>query len=214
MRKIKIISIMVVALFIGVSVATIGEAFVINEGISADIRGFDGSVHPTINLENETDVTFLVNISTDENDTYYRVEDQLQITINTTDNSGREFLVFPRGIAYAVVFKRPLINVIGEGLMKKNAYPGADSLIKRWFPVFDINAVSVVDAWLGNASNMINISLDYSISEDQYNNSENITMYVYTMGIIPGYINGGEEYKIVASKEVTLHVNYAEITIF
>jgi len=209
MKKIKIISITITTMLISLVGATLTSACQLEEGITVVINEWSGFVYPEIDIENQN-ITFLVNVTTNNNKTIYHVQDKLMIPLNITDNSGREFFIFPRGLAYKITMSRKIMDVLSEGLLKK--YPGADSFLKRWIPVDDTWGVSVVKSLFGERKENISIGVDYHISNNTFTNGEQMTLNIYSMGFIAGQINGiHEDFPILGHKQVTLKIEYAAI---
>jgi hypothetical protein len=204
----KVIAVMIVAMFLGVSVASICSSEKIDGEIKARAENWIGLVCPEICIDNITSVTFKVNITEGEDETTYIVEDVLSIPLNVTvGEKVKDILVFPRSIFYSVIMQRPF----SMDLLK----PTIRGFLKRMFPVIQlVKSVNVVDGMLGKAQSYLNITLDYSISNETYlnPNGENLTMHIFVMGFLPGEVNGiDESIPIVAHKTVTLEVTYEEL---
>lgn len=205
MNKIKIVSIIIVSMLIGLSATSLISAEKIDEKIDVEVKDWIGVVYPSVSIENQS-VTFLVNITTIDNKTKYKVQDDLIIDLNITDNSGRDSFFFPRSLTYCAVLSRK-INDVG-------LFP-LQGLRNRLFAHTEFfSTVNVVDSTIGGGkANNITLTLRYSISEATYNNSgENLTLNLYIMGILPGDTNGVTDLiPIIIKEKVELEVNYAPL---
>jgi len=215
MNKTKITSIMIVSLLVGLGTLAICGAEELDGNIVLNIEQWQGNVHPNLSFENQS-VTFKVNISEKNNNTVYRVEDELKISLNVTDNSGREIILLPRGIFYRIVATRSILDVIKEGLgFLSNPYPGADKFLKRWRPISSINFVRIKSTVFNpKAADNITLELDYSISNETYLSGENLTMSIAVMGYRPGDINGLSDEgigRIIDQVKINLEVFYEEL---
>ena len=199
MKKIKILAMLIVAMFGAVTVA---GAYEINDGsIDAEIKEWIGIVYPTINLVNQTNMPILV--SRTLNDTNYTnfVNDSLVLPLNITDNTGRESFLLPRTMFYMVLLIRD-----GEPLLPILSY------FRRLIPVRKFGSVSVVNSTLGPRAANITIPLKYGISNDTFNEGENMTVKVFAMGFLPGAVNGAiEGIPLIAKAEFSLiDIDYQE----
>jgi hypothetical protein len=180
MNKIKITSIMIVAMFIGMGATSIcGAKEILNGEIKVEVKEWIGLVYPTINLVNKTNMPILVTRTL--NDTNYTnvVNDSLVIKLNIIDNSGRKLFLIPRTMVYMVFLVRK-----GEKLSPIGSYFG------RLIPKRAFGSVSVVNSTLGPRATNITIPLNYRISNDTFNAGENITVKVLAMGFLPGTVDG------------------------
>lgn len=198
----KIAAVMIVAMFLGVSAVSIAEE--IDGEIKVIVKDYIGVVYPQICLDN-TSVTFKVNITTDENETSYVVEDILSIPLNVTTETERDNFLFPRSIFYSVITTRSIKDA--------KLLPIA-GLIKRIFPVFvPFATANVIGGSLGEKDEYLNITLNYPISNVTYlKGSENLTMHIFVMGFLPGEVNGvADSLPIIDHKTITLAVTYEEL---
>lgn len=204
MTKIKTISIMIAAMFVCVAFASIGGAeYTLDGSVDVEItQYFMGLVHPHINLENESNISFIAEAVTDDNLTYFRVNDSIVIDLDITDNTGRENIYFPRTLMYSVVLVRNDAKLLP-------LFPLADAF-KRIFPVIEIGkSVNVVNSQFGeNKSDTIEIPVHYTIANDSVIGTENMTLHLVVMGMLPGDINGVSGLKIVEYKKIALTVDY------
>lgn len=202
MKKTKTITLTIILMLLSLATVTTAEADVTLSGnIHADVKEWLGVVYPQINLENQS-VTFEVETITEDDETIYHVNDTLIINLDVTNESNRTF-IFPRAIFYSVIMKRSLSNVKILPLR---------GLFKRIFPIFKpFGSENVIDSILGkNVTNTINLSIDYEIDEETYNNGEDLTLTIYAMGILPGDLNGvSEKIPFITKKQITLEVSYA-----
>jgi len=200
MKKMKVVSIIIVTILIGAGVTSISVAQPLDGEIDVEIREILGLVAPVINLKNESNVTFVAESSGDENETYYRVNDTLEISLDVTDNSGKESYIFPRPVFYtAVIFRKPKITLKG-------------GFFKRMLPTFEIlKSVNVVNASLGkNQTDFIQLKVNYSVAD--ISGTEQMTLHLLCFGIPPGDANGIEGIHVVDYKKVTLNVDYVPVS--
>ena len=203
MNKIKLTTLTIAALFLSIPVLSTAEADETLTGtINVEIKEWIGIVYPEINIDNQS-VTFEVNISTDGSETTYQVEDTLTIELNITKNTDRENYIFPRSVFYSIIMTRKILDakllpIIG--------------FFKRIFPVREIfKSVNVIKGMLGKEESSINITLNYPISNETFHNGENLTMYIYVMGFLPGDVNGLlKGIPIIDHAKVALNVSYIE----
>lgn len=204
MNKVKITSVVIVSLLIGIGATNFAGAVSLTGRVEADVSKWVGIVTPNITLGNQS-VTLLVNITEDGENTTYVVEDALFIELNSTDTSGREQFIMPRSIFYSVaVIRSPL----DAGLLP------IGGLFKRILPILEpLKSRNVVDSMIGGEKHdNITISANYEISNTTFEDGENLTMHIYIMGSIPGEVNGlAESIPIIAHKKITLEVSYADM---
>jgi len=199
MFKLKMIAIIIVCLFLGTGISSISGSQVLDGQIDVEINGFIlGSVHPRINLENESDVTFQADEVTEEDVTYYTVNDSIIINLDIDDNTGKDSYIFSRSVIFgALLIRKPVVNLKVGGFLR------------RMFaakPVLKI--ISVVNATIGaNKTTQIEIPVNYTIAKETLED-EDMTLHVMTMGMLPGDINGVEGLHVIDYKKVTLHVDY------
>ena len=169
--------------------------------LEAEVSSWVGVVTPNITLDNQS-ITLLVNV-TDVNGTLkYRVQDKLVIDVNSTDNSGRaQQFILPRTVFYSIFVSRSLADA---GIMPFRG------LINRLLPSYVLlKSANVVNSMMGDKNDNITIPMNYAISGDQFNNSENFTMTMFVMGFMPGEVNGlAAGMPIIAQKKITLTVDY------
>lgn len=187
MNRIKLLTITIAALFVSIGATSICGAGTINKGeIRVEVYELLGLVNPTIDINESVSVNFLVNVTEQNNKTINHVTDKLVIPINLKDSLGRS-LVFSRSLAYTIVITRDFRDVIGRRILRKNAYPGADSFFKRLCPVVATGIVPIIDSSLGkDGVNSLNISLNYHIANETRINGEKLTMHIAVMGVLPG----------------------------
>jgi len=213
MKKMKIVSMLIVAMFVGLAATTISGAEYLNADIKVKVEGFIGLVSPIVNATSEEQknqtVEFLVNVTEppgDEKNNSYKVKDKLIINITIDDTSDRIF-VLPRFVFCRVIVVRDLIDAI--------RLPGnLLSLFRRWQPIREpFRSVGVVDTFGGGqkATN-ISIDVDYEIINETFHNGENLTMYISVMGFLPGDVNGilDGELPIINKEIINLKVKYKD----
>ena len=199
MNKIKIMSIMIVAMFIGMGATSICGAETLNGEMKVKVTDWIGIVSPKMEFGNQS-VTF--DVEKVKNETFYKVNDTLKINLNITDSSGRELYIMPRSMFYGVIMYRKISEA------KISPLTG---LLNRLFPVRRLlKSVNVVNSTLGGKKdNNITIPLKYTITNETFNNKgENLSMMVYVMGFLPGNLDGMEGVPIIAHKTITLNISY------
>ena len=204
MDKIKIASIVVVGLLIGIGVANYAGATTLTGQVEADIENWVGVVTPDITVENQS-VTLVVNVTEDGENSSYIVEDELFIELNSTDNSGRETFILPRSVFYSAVATR---NVFDAGILP------IMSILDRVLPIRELlKSRNVVDSMLGgDKHNNITIPANYEISNTTFEEGENLTLHLFVMGFMPGETNGlSDTIPVLAHKVITLEITYAEL---
>jgi len=204
MNKIKIASIVIVGLLIGIGSTNFVGAADLDEEISVEVKNWAGVVTPDINIGNQS-VTLMVNVTDDGENVTYFVEDELFIDLNSTDNSGREMFILPRSIFYSVIATR---GISDAGLLPLTGF------FNRLFPIRElIKSKNVVDSMLGGEKDTnITVAANYEISNTTFLDGENLTMHIYIMGLIPGEVNGlADNVPIIGHKVITLEVSYDEI---
>ena len=204
MNKIKIASIVVVGLLIGIGAANYAGATTLTGRVEADIENWVGVVTPDITVENQS-VTLVVNVTEDGENSSYIVEDELFIELNSTDNSGRETFILPRSVFYSAVATR---NVFDAGILP------IMSILDRVLPIRELlKSRNVVDSMLGgDKHNNITIPANYEISNTTFEEGENLTLHLFVMGFMPGETNGlSDTIPVLAHKVITLEITYAEL---
>ncbi len=213
MNKTRLLTILVGAIVISISAPAAFGAQTLEGDIDAEVTEFLGLVKPRINVdENQTDLTLSVevvegNASANESDQYY-VNDTLSINVNVTSGTDRTFLVPRYAFGSAIIMRNiaeieifPIfgfLGLLGDG-------PG---LFKRLFPVIatPLSNGMRVDV-TSEGAKLMNISLNYWI--DNETTSENLTMHLYTIGFLPGNVNGIiDGIPIIDHKVINLEVAY------
>ena len=205
MNKIKkIVSFMIVSLFISMSAASIvGAEETLNGHIKIDVCEWMGVVYPEVSLKENQSVNFSVDVVGEGDNVTYTVNDSLRINLNITDTSNRSNFILPRSMFYSIVVCRKLSDI------KFSLF----GLLDRLFPVRVLfKSVNVVDSLLGgDKSDNITVDLSYSISNATFENGENLTMHIWVMGFLPGNVNGViKGLPIIDHKVVSLSVEYKE----
>lgn len=200
MKNIKIASIMVACLFISVSAVTMAGAEQLDGEIETEISEFIGIVKPTIKLENQS-----VQIGVDDVDGNYTVNETLQLTINVTDNSGRNEsipFIIPRYLLVSVFIVRE-INKDKVPLMPLRDY------LKRLIPV-RVTPLKGGVINLKEGDQVFNISMKFPINNFTMDNTyENYTMHTFVAGFLPGGADGiASVFPIVEHKKITLEAEY------
>lgn len=215
MKKIKIVAMLVAAMFVGLAATTISGAAELEGGIRVYVDGFIGVVTPEKNFtedqENQT-VTFLVNVTTtpdgNPDNATYKVEDKLKINLDIIDRDTRESFILPRSLFFGYILARDIENVPLLPLF------GDHGFFNRLFPVKKLfNSVNIVNSTLaGGRINNISIPMNYKINNATFNNGdsfENMTLHLYTMGFLPGNTNGlSEKIPIIAHMKIKLKIEY------
>ena len=202
----KIISMMIISLFLSVSTISIASAEETLTGdIDVEVSEWLGIVYPEINIGNQS-IELDVEISEVEEVTEYLVNDTIIINLDVTNNSPRKIFVLPRSMFYSAIMTRDLSSVKILPLFPLR------ELFSRFFPIFHFfKAVNVVDGMLGkNETNTIEIPVSYKIDEETYNNGENATLTLSVMGFLPGDLNGlGEDLPIISKEKISLEISYS-----
>jgi len=197
----KKISIMIAFLLIGLgAVTTNGQ--VLDGEIEIEVVDSIGVVYPNINLENESEFDFVAEFIEEENESYWEVNGTISISLNIMDNSERENFLFPRTLMYSALLVRNDVKLL----------PLAGAF-KRIFPVIEIGkSINVVNSQFGeNKSDTIEIPVQYTMANDSVIETENMTLYLVVMGMLPGDVNGVGGLKIVEYKKIALTVGYVSI---
>ena len=196
MKKMKTISLIMSAIIISVSVTSIGGAVTLTNGIDVGVDYWIGLVTPTIDIENQS---IIVNADMGENDTYI-VDDTLDIDINILNNTDRSSFILPRAMFYSVL------------VVRKAELTWGFDYFSRMFPVKAIGSINVVESMLGNNTiiNTISLPLQYAITNTTYDDGEQITMHIMTMGLLPGDTVGilGGSLPIIDYRSIKLNVTY------
>lgn len=203
MKKMKITSIMLVAIMIGISSASIAGSVKLVGDIDVTIDEYFGIVTPIISIDNQS-ILLNADIENDDENISYHVNETVVIDLDITDNSGRDKFFFPRTITYCAIVTRPFSDA--------KLLPIA-GLIGRLFPVVELfKSANVVDSTIaGEKVASINLSFDYYLpSNASYDNGEELTLHLYIMGIMPGNSDDGvsEQIPFIVSKKIGLDITY------
>ena len=205
MIKMKFISIILVSILIGAGISAVSAADLGGQ-IDVELTEFLlGAVHPRINLDNESSVSFLAELVEEDNSTYYQVNETLTINLAIEDNTDREQFIFPRlVICSAVLLRRPKFVA---------PFLGPNGYFKRWIAGRELlKTVNVVDSQFGgeNKTDEIEIAVNFTIISETMPEPEEMTLIIATLGApFPGDINGDEGLgRFIDHKKVTLDVTY------
>jgi len=211
MNKIKLISMLAIAMFLSITFSTTGTAADLQGDIYVSIDQFIGLVTPKINLTEEQmnqTVTLMVNVTIDsenpDNSTYI-VEDKLKINLDINNEANRSFIL-PRSVVYGILLVRDKSKITVRPIF---------GYLRRLVPVRALfKTAKVVDSLLGKKVDNITVPIKYSISSATYENlTENMTLHIYTMGFLPGNSDGiSQKLPIIDHKKINLHVTYVEKT--
>ena len=195
--KIKVISIMVVSILIGVGAFSASAEFLQGD-IDVEITDTLGLVCPRRDLDNTSMVEFIPTYVDDGNDSYWEINSSIDISLNITDNSGRENFWLPRSVMYTAILVRKDIKILP-----------LIGLFKRMVPVRELfKTVNVVESQLGeNMTDTISIPVQYNVYNDTLG-PETMTLHLFVMGILPGDVNGIDGIKVVEYKAIELQVDY------
>jgi len=196
MKEMKLISIMIVTVLIGAGLSSISVAQPLGGQIDVEVSNFIGIVSPVLNLDNESTVDFSAEFVEEGNNSYYKINDSLEINLDVTNNMGRDNLIFSRSLFYAAVLIRtPKITFTG-------------GFFKRMLPVLKFGVKPIMDSMLvQNSTPVIKLPVNYTLGADSIG-TEEMTLHLFTMGMIPGDVNGIEGLKIVDYQKVSLTVDY------
>lgn len=149
----------------------------------------------------------------DPDNNLYIVEDELIINLSLIDESNRAAFVLPRFMFYRVV----LVRDIGNAIALPKKFGG---LFSRLMPVkVAFGSVGVANTLTGGSgATNITIKVNYQITNETYNQGkgfENLTLRIFTMGFLPGNINGigglfEGKLPIIDFKAVSLDIDYDE----
>ena len=214
MKKMKIAAILIGAMFVGLATTSVTGVELGTE-ISVTIDKFIGLVSPSITAQEEESIALGVDVNEscpDRNVANYSyvVNDKITINIGYTDLSNREAFILPRLMFYRVAAMRDFAD----------RDDGKGKLLDKLFPIkVGFGQVGVVNTTGGKPrAEYINISVRYQITNETYNqsieSSETFTLRIFTMGFLPGNVNGigflDGQIPIVDYKQVNLTVNYYE----
>jgi hypothetical protein len=201
MKKIKILAMLVAAMF---GTVTIAGAADLTGSIDVTVDEWLGLAYPSISLSNQTvslGVKRTIN-GTSGNYTGNVVNDSLVIPLNIVDETGRESYLLPRVIFYMVFITKE------EG-----------TLMERLIPMFSFGSANVVSSIIKpDLDANISIKLNYPVNNDTFNGGENsdqgenLTVRVFAMGFLPGAVNGAiEGIPLIAKAEFALEgITYYE----
>lgn len=183
MKK-KIISGLICMLLFAVVLPSVNSADLegnIQSKLSSD---WIGLVTPTMNLtENQT-----VSINTDSNDS---VNDTLRINLEKIDNGTRDSWLFPRYMFVQVL------------VMQNKVLPIMKICRGMSYKAFLMNDPILIASNETSMDPYIDISLKYSI--ENTTTSENLTVYVFAMGLLPG---SEQNNTMIARQTINLEVDY------
>ena len=210
MNKMKLISMLVIAMFLSITFSTTGTAVELQGNIAVSIDQFIGLVTPEINFtedELNQSVTFMVNVTlgSEPGNSSYIVEDELKINLDINNEANRSFIL-PRSVVCSVLLVRDKSNVTIRPIL---------SYLRRLIPFRALfKTAKVVDSLLGKKVDNITIGMKYDISSATYENlTENMTLHIYTMGFLPGNSDGiSQKLPIIDHKKINLQVTYVEKT--
>lgn len=196
--KIKIISILITSVLIGIGAFSASGEF-LDGDINVEITDSLGIVYPHIDLTNISEIVFNPEFVEDGSDSYWEINETLDIALDVNDNSGRENFFFPRSVVYSAMVIRKNVKIL----------PLA-GLFRRMIPVIVIGkSVNIVDSQLGkNKSITLTIPIKYTV----YNESpepETMVLHLLVMGMLPGDLDGIDGIKWMEYKSIELSVNYS-----
>jgi hypothetical protein len=183
----KTISILITMMLVCVTITSIGGAVELDGEIDVEITQSIGLVAPKIALE-ENQTFGPLNVEEDDGTLY--VNDTLSIKLNVTDD--RETRFFPKFMLAGVFIIRDPASI---------KISPVSTYLKRLIPVriMPLTKQGTIDV---SNEKYLNISLNYEVNNTIV--SENMTMHILTMGILPGDTNGIEGIKIVDYMKVNL----------
>lgn len=199
----KIFVTLIISMFISLGLTSVVTGDVTLDGaIDVEVKEWSWNlVAPSINLDENQTITLNVDVETVDDTTTYFVNDTIFMDLNILqDENSERFLIFGRGIAYSAFVVRKIKPLSGDLLRGIKLLP-----IRKFFG----SATVVQGALSGNVTEQINVSAQYTIDEDRFNNGENLTMHLFVMGMIPGDVDGStEQIPIIDYKKINLDVNY------
>jgi hypothetical protein len=208
MNKMKIIPMLVIAMFLSIAFPTTGTAAELEGTIDVSVSGFIGLVTPIINLTETQGVSFVVNITESEGNYTYQVEDNLTIELRYVNENSRSIpFIWKRSLGYSALLIRD------KNFIEKKPIIG---YLRRLIPVHPLlKSVPVVNSTLfkSRAEKLV-IPVKYTITASVWENStlgvyENMTFYINTMGLLPGDVDGmSQKVPILDLKKVNLTVAY------
>ena len=201
----KIASILIVSLFVCLGFASVvGGTGEVDGSIDVVVKEkFWMLVAPEINLENSSITLSVEQEGTGDNKTYF-VNDTIRLNLDVTFQDERNVLL-SRGVAYSAIIMRSfsveMFNIL-KGMTRLKLFP----ILKLFGTATVVNGSLATNTTIDES---IDLSAKYYINEDIYNNGENLTMHLFTMGIFPGDINGfTEETPYIDYKKLTLDADY------
>lgn len=213
MNKMKLISTLVMAMFLSLTCSTVGATIYLQGNIDVSITGFIGVVAPKINITEaqvNQSVKFMVNVTEypeDPENNTYNVTDELRINLTIADATNRASFLLPRSIVYSFLLVRDKSKIESRPIF---------GYLKRLIPVKELfKRVKVVDSLLGKKGSNITVPLEFSISASTYENlTENMTLHIYTMGFLPGDADGiSGKIPIIDHRIINLKVTYEKLEI-
>jgi hypothetical protein len=206
MNKVKISVIMAATILISLIASPIIGAVYLDGDIEAEILpNWVGLIIPKINIsENQTK---MLNIDyfppEDNNSAYYKVNDTLTINISTIGEAPRDVFLLPRSVYVSVFVLRkdvPLFPIIGLTGNKAG-------LFTRMMAGKTFERVDVIPGFGQKEDDQfVNVSLKYRLEPVD---SENLTVHIFVMGLVPGDLNGGKILPVHYQK-VDLLIDYPE----
>jgi hypothetical protein len=202
MKKIKILSIMIISALIGTGIVSTSTAVQLDGQIDVEIRELFGLVAPIINIENTT-VVFPAEPYDYKGTTQYYVNSTLEIELVVSDNSGRNDTFLP------YLFGRPLFYSAFMWRMPKITLKGG--FLQRFIPTFvPLRTVNVVNSTFGkDETTTIQLPVNYTIADAAVTETEEMTLHLLCMGMPPGDVNGIAGIKIISHKKIALDVSYS-----
>jgi hypothetical protein len=210
MNKMKLIPMLVIAMFLSLAFSNTGSAAVLDGNIAVSVTGTIGLVTPRINLtevQMNQSVNFMVNVTenpSDPTNDSYIVEDNLTINLDINDTTGRSSFILSRSVGYSILLIRDKSKIETKPIF---------GYLRRLIPVHELlKSVKVVDSLLGKKVNSFNVTIKYAITKSSWENrtteTENVTLYINTMGLLPGDVDGVSGVRILDLKKINLEVTY------
>ncbi len=209
MKKIKISTIMITIMLISISAVSISGEGVLEGNIEVETTEYLGIVKPKMNLSENQSISLDVSYVKDDNSTNatgrYMVNDTLMISLNITDNCGRNIFLVQRSIIVGVIISRKFADITLSPILP------ITGLFRRFFPVISIVPATVIPGLLNRQrDNYVNITMNYEIDNSTLSDGENLTMNIFIVGFLPGDVNGFDILPIVDYKQINLAVEYQE----
>lgn len=196
MKKIKILAMLVAAMFGAVTVAGAAD---LETSIDVEVKDWIGVAYPAINAVNQS---IQLNVTREKNETgVYTgnnyVNESLVIQLSVVETDERDYLL-PRVMFYMVFINKE------EG-----------TLMERLMPMFSFGSANLVSSIVKpDVDTNITIPLSYAVHNDTFadptgENSdqlENLTVKILAIGFLPGTVNGFiEEIPVIAKGEFTIY---------